>query len=1464
ARAREKLQPDESDIDQKTFFNRKRLYESFVTGKSILKVPSFRNEMARVLNIVQERVFRNFDRTGDGWYRIAIRMIPLDQLINFYGSTTGTKLGQGIGGYTLAKHAAQNHKNLGIDAPKHSKWNIEYLVRKRGDVVSQYILLTFKSGRQPPRVVVFDEASKAVSGASCSFFDSHLEAIQLLESSDEIPSDVKAKVKTYYLNQGEIQNEIDALLGLRDAGEITMEDFYSGLEKLIDASEEEPSKIDALRTKFVDVMSKLPESGRVYKGIRPALARITHGIAFRIAEYALRYVKFASMVLVTRDKAPPTKPDIYWTFTMGIAGVVTGGRRAVFDALIWSGILSPSAQYNHRWYDRDGNLLVPIVTALPPKQSYHSGTIASDMDIMILVIANRGTTQYVKEVIHVVNMHKHRSNAFDRSESYLDRDRIDSRSTSERFLIVDSASTTAFGGLSYVGFVFGHGRQMAPLESLVFYAKEYMLAGKRVNSIWTGRKLDETKPGTYELTVKAFYKRCIDILTGLDGAGSILAKVLETAEDDYDPDDWVRAAGANSEEAVRRIMNRLESLGIISSISPELRHRLEQIIAGDPGPLLADINFNHIYTFLQWYRDLFVLDRSITRMTPTGLSAAFGPLGIQDDTTVLIDSWLPRFMADVNISDDLKHTVLSTYAMDLMGELCLSDDWPYPPYQLGEWRFCGSPMDGWSFFGSHDSMTTLGTLGTFNVEQTVRTTTDMHIDRLHLFVDGAGVSDITLSVNLRYGSTLVRGSGVVKDGVAEISLDREVFVPADEIVTIEIPRQDIGDEVSVWLCSRTLLSSSQRTSTYDVRIGGSVLEGLSMFVGLHDSEAESMIGWQKVGTRLESGIDVDPEVLVGDAENYLDNYLASHPEDRLPRSWIAVTAFNTTDNSTSILFKEYENTKSLIYTEIPDASYQSTPVYVYGDAVPPDMVLNGLLISDYSSANYISTGDLVRIVTEKVPGIIVLLTSSIPAEVLEPDSSGVPLIQNWIRSGNQVVSAGVVPFQMTQVGIDYVPTSDYLFGQAISSPGTGRLVELSLESACTTPSVRTYQDPTGPAQCPAYLDLSTDNELAFSGVSPVTDGSLTFMFPLAIRDIDPEPTREYQWFDIVVNDDTVLSRVGLNQFRNGITGEGRSFTTYDEDSVARLFVQHVGDIENNDTTMDAHYLLYLTMRGVHAGSYDIRLRGSGHGPSTQVFVHDYESIIDWEAKDRADLTRAVQSQYQGAPDIGAGVFVATGLDMVRTSESVARETFTMGSAIGLAPTRTLCGIDMTAVRPYRTYATDVTGKYGEATIQVGAGMVTMIDMVPTGADWVWDTLAELNYVLTGIIGDWRATSMGTGVEVGFGPQTNGPDFEGLLADMNIQQVTERVAQPVVADSDYKYEGHYANSFSVQVPLKISNCILDWSTGSSLYVDGSVAGASGVFSVTLNGTGMDGSEAKYLAVDIGSNDCHVSLNTTTGF
>ena len=154
----------------------------------------------------------------------------------------------------------------------------------------------------------------------------------------------------------------------------------------------------------------------------------------------------------------------------------------------------------------------------------------------------------------------------------------------------------------------------------------------------------------------------------------------------------------------------------------------------------------------------------------------------------------------------------------------------------------------------------------------------------------------------------------------------------------------------------------------------------------------------------------------------------------------------------------------------------------------------------------------------------------------------------------------------------------------------------------------------------------------------------------------------------------------------------------------------------------------------------------------------------------------------------------------------------------------------------------------------------MLDAVPINGNVLY-TLAKLNYVLTGVIADWYNIE-GTAAVNNFETATTGPTFVGLAVNPGVVTVNERLHEAVVSDQDFKYDGKYANSFSTQHAYPTVNATLNWSSGSSLYVNGSSAGSNGKFSVTLNDTDITQS-AGYLVLEASYYNCMVSLNSSSG-
>jgi len=1138
-------------------------------------------------------------------------------------------------------------------------------------------------------------------------------------------------------------------------------------------------------------------------------------------------------------------PDSAWnypkrerTYITGALNQIANNRINTWQALVELGAIDKEQPVDGPWVSIDGSIEYSEITwRNPAKRSFQDPLHAVDGSTTVIGRVETPDGYRISEIYDI--------EIFDKCSKYYDSLEGGDRLINNRFrssYVTGVVSSMRHGAETKkahrVSTILSLGARLDTSRALCSWIREYSMA--RAHAIENSVRLHDELHTEYIVQSKAYFKEKIRmILPSLD---------WDTLESTY-----LAARDALKLKDVSPAHRLAEEIALKAGLTGE-KETIDLIVSYlflDPGPYVSDINFRHIAGFLYWYENLFVYRPELLSEVE---SLYVEPFSDFPSGQFAVEAWLPEFVMDQSIDEAIRHTFLQTIALRSMSSNILADDWEYPPYQLAEWKLTGFDSECIYTTGSRDSMINSLDSRIFPVSQDIIVNNDMSIASIRLFATGVLRSDI--SVNLNVNGEIVSGTTeVLSDGFIDIPLMKNLGVNSGDIVTITIPRQEFHG--SLWLCDLAQHDSTSEISPLALACGNEFAEQRCMYIGLYDSEQYGIAGWQKVGTRFETAIDVSTDILIGNAENYLETYFASNPDDKLPVSWIATTSFNSTNNQTWVEFKEFETSQTSVYSKIPDQSYQSTPVYVYGDSISQDLVITGLQLSEQENVHHINSRELLEIVFEGRSGILVLLTNVVPLEVFQIDSKGVPMIQSWIESGNQIISAGIVPFEYTSLGPNVVSTYDYLFTNELSSLGTNRLESLSVTSSVSLPTKPTYHDPTGDMKEPAHLDLSTLNSIQMQGIKPYSDGSITYVFNMALEDIE-NTDFNYQTVDVLIDDEVLLTRIAMDQFRDPSTGLGRSFTIYDND--IRLFVQHVGDIDDT-STIDAHYLVYLTLAGDYqAGIHSVELVGSGTGPSQIIYVHDLQNIIEWESVNRPDLFKSIQSQYQGTPEIGAGIFVATGLDIITPSWELSRESFTMNSVIGLNPTRTKYAIDLTKVQPYRVYSTDITGQYGEATIRVGEGLFTMLDMVPQQDGWEWDTLAELNYVLTGIIGDWREYIYGSGATTSFNPQANGPEFYGLLAEMNTPTQIERVTQAVIPDMDFKHDGHYANSFSTETSLHSNNATLDWSVTGSVFVNGTETSPLGEFSLTIPDVDI---EADYLSLYLSTYDCEVSLNTTIG-
>ncbi|MFO7836317.1 MAG: hypothetical protein R6V83_06670 [Candidatus Thorarchaeota archaeon] len=888
----------------------------------------------------------------------------------------------------------------------------------------------------------------------------------------------------------------------------------------------------------------------------------------------------------------------------------------------------------------------------------------------------------------------------------------------------------------------------------------------------------------------------------------------------------------------------------------------------NPGPYTSGVDIDLLHSWISWYRNRY--DDSphlFTRNIPVQVEQ-FDTLGIQEDLQSSIASWFAELLHNDSMSDTLKEIKLQSVAYKHMGLEELCDDWAYPPYQIAEWRYTGMDEKAWYTVGDKSQALYTARFGTTDITQTVNIDIEpdrtMKVDKIQLFLTELGDiynNTVEFRVEVSDGSDVVTGSTILtKEGAVDIPLDRQLEVSDGDTLYVTIPIQDTTGRT--WLFDSNMLSRLYKKRAGQFEVDGRELPGHSMYVSIHDAEKASIIGWQKTGTRFETGIDDDVNMLIGDGINFLNAHFTSYPEDKLPRTIIAATNFDSETNTTYIKYEEYKYEETQIYSDIPGNRAKETPIYVYGKELPVDYIGAGLSISGYPNVKSISHSRVIELVYGGEPGVLVINTEMIPSQLLAVNDKGIPKLREWINAGNQVVSAGVLPFSETIVNGELHNTYDFLFHTETSTVGTDRLVELSYQdeaAAVWSDPIQTYQcENPGEANETHVLDLDGENDdwISLSGNKRNEDGSVTFVFAMALDDINGT-SKQYQTFDLFVDGIPIFSNFATDQLcylDGGLDAGSKVF--YDEYMNNRMFVQHIENVPRS-TTSDVvypNYLCYLTVReSLNAGPHTVTIADNPDNKGSQELrILDLNNILAYEYKHHKETLLAIESQYQGMPEIGAGVYAVTGKDMVRWSEDVGRESFTMQSMVGLEPTRTVLGVDLSEAHPYRTYAKDITNSYGECSVKVGAGMFTMLDLYTYGLDSYWHTLAELNYVLTGVVADWYKMH-DQDTETDFSPGA-GDDFEGLLVDVGVPSISENVPGGLVPEQDAKANGTYANSFEETEPLETTNADLVWDDG-RLLVNSTT---QDTFSVDLD-TAVEGYD--YLMFDISMFNCTVSLNST---
>ena len=248
-------------------------------------------------------------------------------------------------------------------------------------------------------------------------------------------------------------------------------------------------------------------------------------------------------------------------------------------------------------------------------------------------------------------------------------------------------------------------------------------------------------------------------------------------------------------------------------------------ITEDPGPRLSDVDWNKVYILLKWWQCLHekspnVLDQS------TGLDlAAFEPLGMHDNTTSQTYGWLAALMHDNTLDADVKKTALSMVALGVVDPDMLASDWPYPPYDIAEWRFIGQGTEDWYSIGSENTMTGKGQFGVVTVRQEVDITQNMDVDKIQLYLSDLGdVYNKTVNFNIEVfkdGCEAVGTTRLTQEGMVDVPLDRQVSVKAGDKLTVIIPVQNATGQV--WLCNRGTIGSVERGRASGFSIANSLL-----------------------------------------------------------------------------------------------------------------------------------------------------------------------------------------------------------------------------------------------------------------------------------------------------------------------------------------------------------------------------------------------------------------------------------------------------------------------------------------------------------------------------------------------------------------------------------------------------------------------------------------------------------------
>jgi phosphopantetheine adenylyltransferase len=704
---------------------------------------------------------------------------------------------------------------------------------------------------------------------------------------------------------------------------------------------------------------------------------------------------------------------------------------------------------------------------------------------------------------------------------------------------------------------------------------------------------------------------------------------------------------------------------------------LETWVKLDPGPTMGNVLGKSLYSFVNFWKTLF-FDNPAIILQPQFVEnlgiiwqnlplsiGEFSPLDIQEEMQTITSAWIREFITSGDISAELKDIALQTVALETIehtGYAQLADDWSYPPYQLAQWRYVGTQKDAWYSLAGTDLLHSTMEFGNYPINQKVKIDSDIEAMSLQMYFNNLG--DIynesrTINVQVWHNGEVINGrtSKIYKEGITTINLDRSISLKAGDEVEVIIPIQETKGRVG--LCVVGAAGRIEQDRNGGLSVERSPFEKYMLVLQIEDVAKSSTYGWQKTGIYFETEYShsADTNYLIGYAENYLTTYFRSNPDDRLPRTWIAATAYNTTSGEVSVDFKEWEFRQNNIYSDLPDKLSDTTPVYVYGDYVDYDLFASSLMISGQQEVSYLTSTELVDTIINNRPGMLVITTDVIPYQLLTIED-GQTMIGRWLAQGNQLVTAGVLPFENVIINGQTMSTYDYAFYSERSVKGTGRLREIiSIAGGDDQTQVFTYQNVTKKEHTHSIeLGGTTQDEyIEMQVYKPDSDGSITWMFPLSIYDVNGT-TKQYQCVDIFVDDRKVFSRLPLDQFRDK-DGWGISKSIYDdiEDSAGnRLFVQYKADVNQTDESniWSANYMFYLTVReNLASGTHTIRIEDCDDNAGSQyIRVPELSGLTSWERKNNGPAFLDIQAQYQGIPENGAGMFLVTGRDVIVSAE----------------------------------------------------------------------------------------------------------------------------------------------------------------------------------------------------------------------